>query len=198
MATVHPQVVILAGPNGVGKSTSAPLLLRGALGVSEFVNADVIATGLSAFAPETTEIQAGKLLLNRIRHLADTGANFSFETTLASRTFAPWIKQLLLRGYQAHLVFLWLPSADLAVARVVERVRSGGHSVPEETIRRRYERGIVNFFTLYRPIVSTWFFYDNSASEPRLLARGAADRSVIVNDPPRWTRIEIQYSHGRP
>jgi predicted ABC-type ATPase len=126
----RPSVVILAGPNGAGKSTVAPALLHGALAVNEFVNADVIASGLSAFDPESAAIAAGRVMLSRIRELASQRVNFAFETTLASRSFAPWLRQLATSGYAVHLVYLWLPSADFAVERVAERVRAGGHNVP--------------------------------------------------------------------
>ena len=124
-----PSVVILAGPNGAGKSTGAPALLAGALGVTEFVNADDIARGLSAFNPAGVSISAGRVAL-----------------------------------------FLWLPSAEFALARVAERVREGGHGVPEETVRRRYDRGLGNFFGLYQNMVSTWRLYDTSDSQPRMVA----------------------------
>jgi predicted ABC-type ATPase len=125
----RPSVVILAGPNGAGKSTVAPALLQGALAVNEFVNADVIARGLSAFDPESAAIAAGRVMLTRIRELAEQRVNFAFETTLASRSFAPWLRELRASGYEIHILFLWLPSADFALDRVAERVRAGGHDV---------------------------------------------------------------------
>jgi len=141
----RPSVVILAGPNGAGKSTTAPLLLQGALGVTEFVNADEIARGLSGFNPQGAAIAAGRVMLARIRDLGAQRVSFAFETTLASRSFAPWLKKLTRSGYAVHLVFLWLPSDDLALARVADRVRRGGHDVPAPTVRRRYRSGIRNF-----------------------------------------------------
>jgi predicted ABC-type ATPase len=122
---------------------AAPALLRGQLRVDEFVNADTIAQGLSAFAPDTAAIDAGRVMLRRLQQLAGQHRSFAFETTLASRTFAPRITSWLQSGYTFHLVFLWLPSAELALARVRERVRLGGHDVPIDTIRRRYLRGLV-------------------------------------------------------
>jgi len=168
----RPSVVILAGPNGAGKSTVAPALLRGALAVNEFVNADVIASGLSAFDPDSAAIAAGRVMLARIRELASQRVNFAFETTLASRSFAPWLRKLVTSGYTAHLVFLWLPSADFAFDRVAERVRTGGHNVPSETVRRRYAAGLRNFFQLYQPLVSGWVMYDSSGPVPRPVAEG--------------------------
>jgi predicted ABC-type ATPase len=149
MNAVSPDVVMLAGPNGAGKSTAAPALLRDILSVNEFVNADVIAQGLSAFEPERAAPAAGRIMLARLRELARQRESFAFETTLASRSFAPWIAGLKSEGgYKFRLVFLWLPSPEAAVARVAERVRAGGHDVPEATIRRRYAAGLKNFFTL--------------------------------------------------
>ncbi len=162
MSEKNPHVIVIAGPNGAGKSTTAPMLLKGTLGVTEFVNADVIALGLSAFQPESAAFHAGRVMLERLHYLANERVDFAFETTLASRSFAPWIAKLKQSGYTFHLVFLWLPSAGFAVARVAERVRMGGHDVAEETIRRRYNKGIENFFRLYRPLTDTWRIYDNS------------------------------------
>jgi len=133
----HPSIVIVAGPNGAGKSTVAPALLHGTLAVDEFVNADVIASGLSAFDPESAAIAAGRVMLARLHELAEQRESFAFETTLASRTFAPWLRDLRASGYQIHLLFLWLPSAEFALDRVADRVRAGGHNVPAETVRRR-------------------------------------------------------------
>ena len=132
---------MLAGPNGAGKTTSARLLLQDALAVREFVNADTIAQGLSAFDVDAAAIRAGRIMLDRIHELARERADFAFETTLASRSFAPWIAQLMREGFNFDLVFLWLPSPEIAMARVAERVRMGGHAVPENVIRRRYSRG---------------------------------------------------------
>lgn len=160
-----PHVIIIAGPNGAGKTTAAPALLNHALDISHFVNADTIAAGLSAFAPEKAAIQAGRAMLERMRYLANEGENFAFETTLASRSFAPWIADLKMKGYLFHLTFLRLDNADLAVSRVAERVKLGGHFVPEDTIRRRYVAGLKNFFSLYTPIADSWQMYDNTDIE---------------------------------
>jgi predicted ABC-type ATPase len=188
---------VLAGPNGAGKSTAAPFLLRGALGVTEFVNADVIAQGLSAFAPEQVALTAGRIMLSRLRELARQRASFAFETTLASRSFAPWLADLVRSGYTLHLVFLWLPSADLAVSRVADRVRLGGHHVSEETARRRYDAGLTNFFALYRPLSTTWQLHDNrGGSEPRLVATGEGTSVTVIEDRLAWEQIVRTYGHG--
>ncbi|MEQ9367740.1 MAG: zeta toxin family protein [Coleofasciculus chthonoplastes F3-SA18-01] len=197
MVEEHPHLIVIAGPNGAGKSTSAPALLQGTLGVTEYVNADTIAQGLSAFAPERAAFRAGRIMLERLQQLANARVNFAFETTLASRSFAPWIANLRQNGYRFHLFFLGLPNPELAIARVQERVSLGGHDVPEETIRRRYHAGIRNFFQLYRPLADSWFFYDNASMEvPRLLAAGEREGSVYVAQPLIWQRIEEDY-YGR-
>jgi len=191
MSEKNPHVIVIAGPNGAGKSTTAPMLLKGTLGVTEFVNADVIAQGLSAFQPESAAFHAGRVMLERLHFLAKERVDFAFETTLASRSFAPWIAKLKQSGYTFHLVFLWLPSADFAVARVAERVRMGGHDVPEETIRRRYNKGVENFFRLYRPMAGTWRMYDNSEpSWPRIIADGRKDTSETIYDPKTWSLVK--------
>lgn len=189
-----PHLIVIADPNGAGKSTTAPSLLKGTLEVTEFVNADLIAQGLSGFQPESAVFHAGRVMLERIHYLAKKRSNFAFETTLASKTFAPWIADLRKTGYDFHLVFLWLPDDEFAIARVAERVRMGGHNVPEETIRRRYNTGIRNFFRLYRPLADTWFFYDNSGAwKPRLLAYGEKEQSLLVNDSLLWHNIKKTY-----
>lgn len=194
----NPSVVVLAGPNGAGKSTAAPRILRGSLSVSEFVNADTIAQGLSAFAPESAALTAGRIMLSRLHELAAEREDFAFETTMASRSFAPWLKQLVGTGYAAHLVFLWLPSPEMAVSRVKRRVELGGHSVPRETIIRRYNAGLRNFFRLYQPIATSWRFYDNSRDSGRLLvAYGGRTRQTVVRGIRLWNSLTSKYFDDR-
>lgn len=185
-----PCVVLLGGANGSGKTTASRQLLQGALRVTEFVNADTIAQGLSGFAPADVGLQAGRVMLQRLRGLADQRQAFAFETTLASRTFAPWLGRLLRSGYDFHLVFLWLPSAEVAVARVRERVRKGGHDVPASIVRRRRRAGLTNFRDLYRPLATTWMALDGSDPALRLIARGAGPAVEQVAEPPKWDMIE--------
>jgi predicted ABC-type ATPase len=192
--TSPPQVIAVAGPNGAGKSTAAPYLLRDTLKVAEFVNADAIAAGLSAFRPESVAVAAGRIMLARMRSLAAARADFAFETTLASRSLAPWLASLRHGGYHLHLVFLWLRSADLAVTRVGDRVRLGGHDVPAAVVRRRYEKGLRNFFGLYMSLVDSWQAFDNSdASGPRPMASGQGRRVGMVGDPDAWHRLTELY-----
>jgi predicted ABC-type ATPase len=188
----RPSIVILTGPNGAGRSTAAPDLLHGALSVNEFVNADVIARGLSAFDPDSVAIAAGRVMLARILELAAQRVNFAFETTLASRSLAPRIRDLLASGYAVHLVFLWLSSADLAVQRVAARVAAGGHNVPEETVRRRYRAGIFNFFRMYQSIVTSWALFNGSGPEPTLVAERVESQSLRVYDSTIWGMAQSQ------
>ncbi len=186
-------MIIIAGPNGAGKTTSAPALLQNALQVDDFINADVIAQGLCGFQPEKEAIRAGRIMLDRIDSLAEAGINFAFETTLASRTFANWMPTLKKQGYQLFLVFLWLENVELAISRVKERIKMGGHSVPEETIRRRYNSGIKNFFNLYQPLLDYWKFYDNSnMNNVSLIASGDRSNAIIENKT-IWKQLQENY-----
>lgn len=190
MSEPRPSIVIVAGPNDAGKSTVAPALLHGTLAVDEFVNADVIASGLSAFDPESAAIAAGRVMLARLHDLAQQRISFAFETTLASRTFAPWLRDLRATGYQIHLLFLWLPSAEFALDRVADRVRAGGHNVPAETVRRRYHAGLRNLFSLYEPLASAWRLYDSSRLKPALIAERLEAQGLRVYDEAVWTLVK--------
>jgi predicted ABC-type ATPase len=139
---------------------------------------------------------AGRAMLERLTQLASERKSFGFETTLASRSFAPKIRTLLHAGYEFHLVFLSLPSPDLAVERVASRVRLGGHDVPEDTIRRRYRSGLRNFFALYSPLATSWRMYDNSTAQPRLIASGSAQRAPMIDDEASWHRITTEGRRG--
>jgi predicted ABC-type ATPase len=197
MAAAHPTVVVLAGPNGAGKTTAALTLLRETLGVVEFVNADTIAQGLAAFSPELVALEAGAIMLARMKELGLQRRSFAFETTLASRSLAPWLAELTRSGYEFHLVFLWLPSVEFALDRVADRVRMGGHNVPKETVRRRYHAGLMNFFSLYRPLAAKWRMYDNSnVDNLRLIALGKRSCDKQIFDEIIWRKIEKEYSHG--
>ena len=170
-----------------------PRLLVGSLRVSEYVDGDAFARGLPR--SETVAVTAGRAVLRRLDELAAARRSFGFETTLASRSFSPRIRALIRAGYQCHLVFLWLPSADFAVARVADRVRLGGHAVPEGTVRRRYRSGLRNFFGLYQALTTTWRMYDNSVQEPLLIASGAGTEALAMNDADLWRRIRAEATH---
>lgn len=184
-----PDIIVIAGPNGAGKSTLAPALLRDTLGILEYVNADTIAEGLSAFAPEDASFDAGRVMLGRLYDLAESRKDFAFETTLASRFYAGWLEKLKAKGYRVTLTFLWLRSVDIAIERVAERVRFGGHSIPEETIRRRYDRGLKNLFKMYIPVANVWRIYNAAPKMPLEIARYDEENGRIVFDQKTWEQI---------
>lgn len=147
-----PQIFLIGGPNGAGKTTSAMTLLPDFLGINEFVNADTIAFGLSAFNSATVSFSAGKIMLRRISELIEQRKSFAFETTFASKIFAPLLLKSKKRGYTVRLIYIWLHSVELAKERVKLRVESGGHNVPLKIIERRFINGRINFVKLYMPI----------------------------------------------
>jgi predicted ABC-type ATPase len=191
-----PHVIVIAGPNGAGKSTVAPVLLQEVLELETFVNADTIARGLSAFAPEKVAIQAGKIMLEQLHRLASQQASFAFETTLASRTFAPFLKRLKSDGYTVSLLFLYLESPELALERVAKRVKSGGHAIPEAVVRRRYETGLKNFFSFYKPVVDDWAIWNTSGRTYKLIARQANDAKLSIIDLERWQVLTRLYANN--
>ena len=190
----QPTVAVLAGINGAGKSSSAVPILKNSLKIPAFVNADTIARGLNAFDVEAEAVNAGRIMLKHLHQLADDRKSFAFETTLAARTYAAWLDSLRQSGYVSHLFYFWLESPELAIQRVAERVRSGGHHIPEATIRRRYSRSVGNFLELYRPIVTTWAVYDNSKGLPQLLAFSNGYFDTIL-DEPRWELFNRSAEH---
>jgi predicted ABC-type ATPase len=169
MTASSKKIVILAGPNGAGKTTFAREFLPDEAQCPTFINADLIALGLSPFDPERAAVRAGRLMLELMNERVANGESFAFETTLASRSFARSIPKWRADGYTVELLFLSLPSADFAVARVAERVSQGGHGVPEAVVRRRFEAGRINFETVYKGLVDGWALYDSSGDVPRLL-----------------------------
>jgi predicted ABC-type ATPase len=191
-----PTAIILAGSNGAGKTTSSRTLLAKLLEVMSFVNADAIAQGLSGFDPEGVAFEASRIMLERLHALAEKREDFAFETTLAARTYAPWIRQLRENGYAVHLFYFWLTSPDLAVARVAERVRLGGHHIPEQTIRQRYVRSLKNLFALYRPRVTTWQAFNNTyGPPPRPIASGNSEGEVTIIDEESWNAMRRWAEH---
>lgn len=187
----RPTVYVIAGPNGAGKTTFASEFLPDFVQCREFLNADLIAAGLSPFAPETQNVRAGRLLLERIGELASERADFGFETTLSGRTYVRLLGDMRQNDYRVVLFFLWLPSADMAVARVENRVKQGGHSVPLDDIRRRYVAGVRNLFRLYRPILDDWWLYNASSLPPKLIAANERDQ-LTVKQKRLYRRIEQQ------
>lgn len=163
------KVIIIAGPNGAGKTTFAREFLPNEAACPVFVNADLIAAGLAPFAPETAALHAGRVMLQELaRHFA-ARESFSFETTLAGRGYLHHIRAWQAAGYRVKLIFLQLDSPEEAIARVAQRVRQGGHDIPEATIRRRFAAGRQNFERLYAPLVDAWALYDNAGAAPVLL-----------------------------
>lgn len=164
-----PRIIIIAGPNGAGKTTFAREFLPGEAACPVFVNADLIAAGIAPFAPETASLQAGRLMLQELaRHFA-ARTSFAFETTLSGRGYLRLIRDWQNAGYRVKLIFLQLASADEAIARVAQRVKQGGHNIPEDVIRRRFAAGTHNFERLYAPVVDGWALYDNAGSDPVLI-----------------------------
>jgi predicted ABC-type ATPase len=185
------RVVLLGGCNGAGKTTASRSLLADTLGLLTFVNADQIAQGLSGFDPESVTVKASRIMLERLRALANQGAAFAFETTLAGRTSAAFLVELRQAGYRVELFYFWLASVELSIQRVAVRVASGGHDVPEATLRQRYPRSVRNFWTLYRPLADRWELYDNSEpGQSVLVATGERDQALDVRDVQRWAAVE--------
>ena len=171
MAT-EKRIFIIAGPNGAGKTTFALEFLPREANCPDFINVDLIAAGISPIDPERAAIRAGRLMLAEIHRRVRSGNSFAFETTLSGHGYAKMIPRWRAAGYYVKLIFLNLPTPDLAVARVKARVAQGGHNVPESVIRRRFESGVRNFSDLYRPLVDVWEWFDNSGITPRLISAG--------------------------
>ncbi|HRO62338.1 zeta toxin family protein [Thermomonas sp.] len=163
------RIIIIAGPNGAGKTTFARTFLPSEANLPRFINADLIAAGLSPFAPEAASVKAGRLMLEEIDSCVAHGESFAFETTLSGIGYRQRIRHWRRSGYHVSLFFLCLPDAQTAIDRVAMRVRQGGHNIPEDVIRRRFEAGKRNFDRVYKAEVDTWVLYDNSGEEPRLI-----------------------------
>ena len=166
----NPTVYVIAGPNGAGKTTFANEFLPDFVNCRQFLNADLIAAGLSPFAPETQNMRAGRLLLTRIKELSTAKESFGFESTLSGRGYVRHFEKLKMSGYRIVLFFLWLPSADMAIARVKARVRQGGHNVPTPVVRRRYKNGLSNLFQLYWPLAHEVWLLDGAEFPPKKVA----------------------------
>jgi len=166
------KILIIAGPNGAGKTTFAQEFLPNEANCPAFVNADLIAAGLSPFAPEVAAVKAGRLMLEQIHEYSRRGVSFAFETTLSGRGYARLIPQWRAAGYRVKLIFLRLPSPEMAISRVGARVAQGGHGVPEGVIRRRFFAGQRNFDQIYKPLVDSWILYDNSGEIPLIVEAG--------------------------
>lgn len=187
-----PNLYIIAGCNGAGKTTASFTLLPEMLNCKEFVNADGIAAGLSPFNPESVAIEAGRLMLSRIHELMGAGVDFAFETTLATRSYVSLIKAAQNVGYKVTLLFIWIDSPATAMQRVAERVVKGGHDIPSEVIERRYYRGLSNLIDLYIPICDTWMVVNNEAVTPEPVAEGGLNIENIIINRYIWDVINSQ------
>ncbi|MGB5714784.1 MAG: zeta toxin family protein [Waterburya sp.] len=182
-----PEIYVFGGCNGSGKTTLATTFLS-ALPSVEFVNADIIAADLNPEDVDAVAIQASRLMLERLKVLSAQNLDFAFETTLAARTFARFLRECKGRSYKINLFYVWLESSELAIARVARRVASGGHDIPTETIIRRYERGRENFIELYSPIADRWIVYDNS-NQRQKIAEKPLNQTLSIYKPQIWQQI---------
>jgi predicted ABC-type ATPase len=184
-------VYIIAGSNGAGKTTFAREFLPDYANCRRFINPDLIAAGLSPFDPSAAGAEAGKIVLREVQRAINVGDSFAFESTLSGRTYLRILRQARDAGFKLHLFYLWIPSADLALARIRDRVEAGGHNVPEPDVRRRYPRSLRNLFTLYGPEVDTIHFFDNSGENPDLIFKEETGRITVLNRP-LYTEITTQ------
>jgi predicted ABC-type ATPase len=171
MIEKKPKCIVIAGPNGAGKTTFAREFLSQESGVIHFVNADLIASGISALRPELAALEAGKVLLAEVTRLGKAGIDFGFESTLSGIAYASRLREWKSMGYQIEIIFLRLSSPQLALRRIAARVKQGGHNVQRDEVIRRFSRGLTNFETIYKPLADAWAMYDNSGKAPRLLEK---------------------------
>lgn len=192
------KLYIISGCNGAGKTTASYSLLPEMLNCTQFVNSDEFAKGLSPFHPEKASIQASRYMLMKFKYLLERQQDFAIETTLATRTLLKMAQKAQRAGYTVTLLYFWLNSPELAVERVRARVEAGGHDIPEETIRRRYQVGIDYFFHYYAPMCERWILADNSQIPFRVIAQGTKDEVISINDEATYTKIRnMAISHHR-
>lgn len=191
-----PKLFIISGCNGAGKTTASYTILPEMLNCNEFVNADEIAKGLSPFTPEKAAISAGRIMIERVKELLHSGKDFAIETTLATRTHMNVIRDAQSRGYTVTLLYFWLNMPSLAVERVRLRVLSGGHNVSEDKIRRRYDMGIKNLFSLYIPACEYWIIIDNSNNPIEIICEGGKDITTKIHNKTLFNQL-INYERTR-
>ena len=187
------QLYIIAGCNGAGKTTASFTILPEILGCKEFINADEIAKGLSPFQPESVAMQAGRIMLARMDELLQKGETFAFETTLATKSYKQKIEWAQANGYEITLLFFWLDSPNMAKKRVAQRVAEGGHSIPSETIERRYHNGITNLFAIYIDMVDICYIYDNSEGRKELIAQKEKHKGIIIYNNDKFNLMKNNY-----
>ena len=188
------RLFIIAGCNGAGKTTASYTILPEILNCDEFVNADEIAKGISPFNPDKNSFQAGRIMLERIHYLRRSGNDFAFETTLSTRSYKGFITEAQKEGYEVTLIFFYLNSVKLAIKRVKTRVIEGGHNIPENVIRRRYEKGLENFFVIFKSVVNSWILVDNSERNLQIIAERKNSYQKITNQE-TWDYLKRKY-HG--
>lgn len=185
-----PVLYIIAGCNGAGKTTASKTILPTILDCTEFVNADEIARGLSPFNPEGVAVKAGRLMLERIDELIEKQETFAIETTLATRSYAKLVEEVQAKGYTVVLIYFWLNSYDLAKERVSNRVKAGGHNIPDEVVERRYTLGIQNLCKIFIGVVDEWLVYDNSDNKALPIANGYIGEQPEIINPYIWNVIQ--------
>lgn len=184
-----PKLYIIAGCNGAGKTTAGLTILPEILNCHEFINADIIAAELSPANPELAALEAGRLMLKKIRVFIKEQVDFAFETTLATRSYISLIKNVKARNYEVILLYYWLPSPTFAKVRVASRVAQGGHCIPSDVIERRYHRGIYNLINLYIPICDNWLLLNNMTVMPETIALGTYSKYQEIKNIPAWEMI---------
>ena len=177
-----PRLFILSGCNGAGKTTASYSFLPKILDCHEFVNSDEFAKSLSPFDPSSASVSASRYMLMRITYLLDQNADFSIETTLATRSLVSIIRKAKEKNYKVTLIYLWLQSPELAIQRVKNRVASGGHNIPEDVLRRRYKMGIYYLFSTYMSLCDNWIIADNTHPPFTVVAEGNNERTLIKDD----------------
>jgi predicted ABC-type ATPase len=189
-----PNIYLIAGCNGAGKTTASNTMLPEMLECKEFVNADSIAAGISPFQPESVSFEAGRFMLQRIEQLVKAKVDFAIETTLSSRNYLLKVKEWQKQGYEVILIFFWINSPSLAIERIKDRVKKGGHSVPKEIVIRRYYRGIKNLFKYYLQICDYWLVIDNSRESPDIVVEGNKDLELEIFNKQIWSTIKEIYN----
>ena len=183
-----PRLYILCGCNGAGKTTASYTMLPEILDCREFVNSDEFAKSLSPFDPSTASVTASRFMLMRIQFLLEQGADFSIETTLATRSLVSVIRDARERGYKVSILYLWVQSPEIAIRRVRDRVNHGGHNIPEDVLRRRYRMGIKYLFNTYIPLCDRWVLVDNTTSPFSVIAEGSSGR-LVIKDEDKFNKI---------